>query len=192
MSEQTIGSLTQRLECLERTNRRFKLIGSSVLVAIATLILMGQAKPTKVTKVLEAEEFILRDPSGKIRARLGMGDLGRTDVELIKRGDFEPVALNLFDKNGVARTRLSASDFSALYMAGRDGVDRAWLEVGDSPVLVFRDELRNQRLVFGGFTLWSTVKAGGQYIDLKGSGERRPTSSLVLMSEDGKVLWKAP
>lgn len=137
MSEQTIGSLTQRLECLERANRRFKLIGSSILVAIATVILMGQAKPTKVTKVLETEEFILRDPSGKIRARLGMGDLARTDVELIKRGDFEPVALNLFDNNGVARARLSASDFSALYMAGRDGVDRAWLEVGDSPFWSF-------------------------------------------------------
>ena len=88
--------------------------------------------------------------------------------------------------------RLTASDGSALYMAGRDGVDRAWLEVGDSPVLVFRDEVQNQRVVLGGFTLWSTVKAGGQYIDLRGTGERRPTSSLVLIGEDGKVHWKAP
>ena len=91
--------------------------------------------------------------------------------------------LEVVDETGQRRIELNATNsVPALYLAGRDGVDRAWLEVvGDAPRLVFRDERKRQRLVLGSFSL-----------DLdSGVTEVRPTSSLVLMTEHGK-LWKAP
>ena len=69
MNEPTMNNMVQRLDRLERENRRLKLLGSLVLIGIATLLLMGQAKPNRVAKVIEAEKFILRDSSGSERAR---------------------------------------------------------------------------------------------------------------------------
>jgi hypothetical protein len=93
------------------------------------------------------------------------------------------ISLVVVDETGQCRAELNATNsVPALYLAGQDGVDRAWLEVaGDAPRLVFRDEKKRQRLVLGGFSL---------YLD-SGVTEVRPTSSLVLMTEHGK-LWKAP
>ena len=68
-------------------------------------------------------------------------------------------------------------------MVADSGIDRAWLEVsGNRPVLVFRDDAGRQRLVLGGFSLYLN----------SGVTEVRPTSSLVLIAEDGRILWKAP
>jgi hypothetical protein len=91
--------------------------------------------------------------------------------------------LVVVDEAGERRAELNATkSIPALYLTGRDGVDRVWLEVAvDGPRLVFRDERKRQRLVLGGFNLYPD----------SGPTEVRPTSSLVLMTEDGK-FWKAP
>jgi hypothetical protein len=91
--------------------------------------------------------------------------------------------LLVVDEAGQRRAELAVTNsVPALYLAGRDGVDRAWLEVaGDAPRLVFRDDKKRQRLVLGGFSL---------SLD-SGVTEVRPTSSLVLITEDGKI-WRAP
>ena len=68
MNEPTIDKLVQRLE---RENRRLKRIGSLVLVGIAAVVLMGQATPKKVAKVIKAEKFLLVDKdTGTLSAAL--------------------------------------------------------------------------------------------------------------------------
>jgi len=88
-----MDDLVQRLDRLERENRRFKWVGSMVLVTIAAFLVMGQAKSSNVPKVIEAEKFVLRDKSGKVFAAL------QTEAKN------EP-ALNLYDKNGKVRVTL--------------------------------------------------------------------------------------
>lgn len=62
--------LMRRLDRVERENRFLKVGGFLVLAAIAAIGLMGQAVPNKVAKVIEAEEFAVRDSTGNVRAAL--------------------------------------------------------------------------------------------------------------------------
>ena len=94
MNEPKLDELVVRLDCLERENRRWKRIGALVLVGIAAVVLMGQAKPRKVAQVIEAEKFVVRDKSGKVRAAL---QISAKD---------EP-SLDLYDKNGKNRASLA-------------------------------------------------------------------------------------
>jgi len=70
MSEPTIETLARRLDRVERENRHMKQAGVVALAVIAAVVLMGQATPSKVAKVIEAEKFVVRDKSGKVRAEL--------------------------------------------------------------------------------------------------------------------------
>ena len=56
--------LMERLEKLEKQNRRLKQVGAVALVLAASILLMGQA-PARRT--VEANEFILKDASGNVR-----------------------------------------------------------------------------------------------------------------------------
>jgi len=62
---------------------------------------MGQAKPRKVAQVIEAEKFVVRDKSGKIRAALQTSVKG------------EP-SLDLYDKNGKNRAKLGILEVGGL------------------------------------------------------------------------------
>jgi hypothetical protein len=66
---QGLEQIQDRLLKLERQNRRFKQLGALALIATASLLVMGQASPKKT---VEANEFILRDNSGNVRARLSV------------------------------------------------------------------------------------------------------------------------
>jgi hypothetical protein len=65
--------LRDRLAKLEKQNRRFKQLGVSGLVCVTLLLVMGQAR---AKKTVEANEFILRDGNGDVRARLSMPNEG--------------------------------------------------------------------------------------------------------------------
>jgi len=62
-----IEALKQQLERLERSHHRLKSLCLVVLVAGASLLLMGQARPPRV---IEGEKLILRDSHGNVRAVL--------------------------------------------------------------------------------------------------------------------------
>jgi hypothetical protein len=64
-----LEDIQNRLLRLEKQNRRLKQLGAGVLIASASLIVMGQI-PSK--KAVEANEFILRDDGGKVRVRLAV------------------------------------------------------------------------------------------------------------------------
>ena len=69
MDVSMIPVLMQRLDKLERSNRRLKLSGLVVLVGLVAFGLMGQARPPLQT--VEAQEFVVKDAGGAVRARLG-------------------------------------------------------------------------------------------------------------------------
>jgi hypothetical protein len=95
----SLEDLQDRLLKLEKHNRRPKQLGIAVLIVSASLIVMGQA-PSK--KVVEGNEFILRDGSGNVRARLSM------NVPSGAAPGFPAVVqLILFDERGKKRVVLN-------------------------------------------------------------------------------------
>jgi hypothetical protein len=99
-----LEDIAARLLKLERQNRRFKQLGVAVLIASTSLIAMGQA-PSK--KIIEANEFILRDDSGKVRARLSM-----TVPEGAATGFPSVAQLTLSDEKGKNRVAVSGGTSS--------------------------------------------------------------------------------
>ena len=67
--ESSLEALAKRVAKLEAQNRRLKRAGIAAVIVATAVITMGQA-PAK--KVIEANEFVLRDASGQARARLSM------------------------------------------------------------------------------------------------------------------------
>jgi hypothetical protein len=99
MTEPTLDALTTRLERLERECCRSKRAIRVVLVGALALGLMGQAPSHRMPKSLEAEEFVLRDSRGQVRAVLGTAQSASATM------------LQIFGENGKPRTRLTvASD----------------------------------------------------------------------------------
>ncbi len=98
MAEPTIENVLKRLEHVERENRYLKRIGAVMLIGIAAVAIMGQARPSKVAKVIEAEQFVVRDRDGKVRAILGE-----------------------------TKSKLSGDPQHGLFLYGKDGQSEAYL-----------------------------------------------------------------
>jgi hypothetical protein len=69
MPEQSIElhAIMARLERVEKENRRLKLAGIMFLLVTCAVVVTGQSQ---TNRTLEAERFVLKDQSGKIRAEL--------------------------------------------------------------------------------------------------------------------------
>jgi hypothetical protein len=76
-SNSDFESLAARVEKLERQNRWFKRAALALLLLPATLLVMGQARPTRT---LEAQAFVLTDANGIKRADLTVP----TDVPVLR------------------------------------------------------------------------------------------------------------
>jgi hypothetical protein len=85
-----VASLVDRLDALERENRRWKkaVLLAAILIAVAAIL--GMSPPP--AKTLDLEVLRIVDGHGKARAVLGMGDEGPT--------------LSLFDDKGRLRANL--------------------------------------------------------------------------------------
>ena len=133
----------ERVEILEKQNRRLKQVGAAILVVIISTVAMAQA-PRKRT--VEAEEFVLRDTNGKMRATLAMSPEGpglvlfdsngtaRAMLEAVREGP----RLTLHDANGQSRVGLTAFRVGeALGLSDANGMVRAGLFVTrDGPRLM--------------------------------------------------------
>src|SRR5262245_12167299 len=98
------ADLVQRIERLEWQSRLFKGAATVAALAVIAVVVMGQAAPR--TSTLEAQKFVLKDKTGKIRAVLGEG----TDNEiglLIYDGKQRPRAMIAMDDNDLPIIRVS-------------------------------------------------------------------------------------
>jgi hypothetical protein len=119
-------ALAQRLEKVERQNRRLKMVAAVVLALAVAGLVMGQALPR--ARIVEAEGFVLKDGAGKARAGLVMYNDG-------------PM-LALYDETGNFRAGLDVDKgVSGLRLADETGRPRVALTVlKDGSRLVLRDE----------------------------------------------------
>jgi len=184
MSELT---LQERVESVERHNKRLKVGMLAVLAAVGGLLFVGATEP--VAKVVRAQKFevvdsegnvrvgvttaggsaglYVKDKDGKLRLRMGAG-MGLTDAG-------QP-SLSMRDKDGNLRVALSVEDDGRpmLGLSNKDGRPRVllWVDEDGSPGLVLSD--KDEKFV-AMLRVFDDV------------GPR-----LVLSDKDGKVIWKAP
>jgi hypothetical protein len=95
MNGPTSQSLSERLDRLERHNHYLKLAGALMVIGLVAGALTGPAVGS--SPVVEAEKFILKDRSGRVRAAFGLG------------GDGSPV-LAFNDEDGMTRLVLGILD----------------------------------------------------------------------------------
>jgi len=126
-------SVLERLETLEKQNRRLKRAGLVVMVLAGATLLIGQAKPQVQWKV-EAERFVLMDANGKLRAELGMAGHGPH--------------LAFYDAEGTRRAVLGiAQKGPGLFFLDTTQKRRVAMGVVEKgPVLLFFDE--NRKTIF--------------------------------------------
>jgi hypothetical protein len=118
MMEHTLETVTRRLERLEGENRRLKGLTLMLLLAFAAVGLMGQTAPHRPLRALEAEEFLLRDSRGQIRASLGTTQNPSATV------------LEMYNENGKPRTRLIVAGDGASSLEVMDSSDRIRVLLG--------------------------------------------------------------
>jgi len=64
-----LADLLSRLERVEKENRRVKQITITGLLLLCSVFVMGQSRPSRT---IEAEKFVVKDSSGKVRGEFGI------------------------------------------------------------------------------------------------------------------------
>jgi hypothetical protein len=185
--------LEERLSRLERENRRWKwLAAAGPALALAGLLgqslpsagAIGQdppaARPAPTSSVVEAERFVLRDPSGAPRATLAMGK------------DGAPI-FRFLDRDGATRAVLAPSQ---LALSGQEPGSAVKLLVTRDSLPALRLEKDGRLRAVLGMAGDGTLALGfygddGQgraLLDLGANG----APGLTLFDPRGKVTWSAP
>jgi hypothetical protein len=183
-----LSVLLRRLDALERNNRRLKALAAGVGLAIAAAALMGQARPAPV--IVEAQEFVVKDPSGTVRARLGASASG--------------ASLQLNHDSGRASLVASANKAQGTHLALADaaGKIKGLVVLNQEAVGVYLSPVdatgspRAPRAVFevhnggqGGFAVYDR---NGHARALVGAIADDGASVAVIQDKDGAISWKAP
>jgi hypothetical protein len=206
------GAIEERLEKLERQNRRMKLAGLGAMVIAGAFVLMGQASGPRTPPEVRAKSFVLVDANGETRARLYMSASGKgPELDLLdakgnERLTLDGPGLTLYDVNGKLRAVLAAgsngtalqlddangkvrahlgvlSDEPGLDLNGADGKSSAWLlALSDGPILDLNDA--------SGFE--TDIGVTGLVTPATGETHKTSAASIVLFGKDRKVLWSAP
>ena len=222
----TLDNLVKRMERLEQQNHRLKMIGAGVLAWIVAVVVMGQSSCNmsqvgsgKVAKVIEAEQFILKDRNGRKRAALQMDKPG--GIEFAS-------GLFLYDEEGKERAHLIVDFHGQSYLVfynnngehiadlfggwSQDGSDVPSLRlsngkqhtelhsdwfgiIGAGGAASMRADENNDgvSLRLNGKDGYSAVLGSTQLSNTRtGTIEKRPESSLVFFNKDDKVIWQAP
>ena len=179
MTPQTsdMQSVLERLDKLERQNRRVKQLALAALLPIGAVLLMGQCTPRGRT--VEAEKFIVRDPRGRLQAEFASTEYGP--------------ALSLYDKSGKARVGLDAAAAPGLKLYDPSGWPQAELTTQPEGAFLSLSGTDGHSSVLGCLGLVTPTPSNP--LGLAWPKEKAApctASSLIMFGKDGKVIWRAP
>jgi hypothetical protein len=164
MGDSSWQALARRVDCLERENRWWKRLASMTLVLPGIIVLLGVAAGKKANSPTElrGQRIVLVDKAEQARAELTM------------LPDNRP-GLMLTDDAGKPRLLLALSKYG-------------------EPMLSFADAGGTRRIILSldlyGTLLRFTDDAGNPRAALVVPSEGEP--ELELLSQDDKLLWRAP
>jgi hypothetical protein len=124
--DQSTGALIERLSRLEsqqakllRSNKHLRMMTGAMLLLCGALFTMAQT--STVTDTVEAQQFLLRDGTGKLRGSMGVLSDGA-------------VGLNFSDPNGRTRITvdLASNGTPGVDLYDQDGKVRATMALGDA------------------------------------------------------------
>ncbi len=178
-------SLVARIERLEKQNRFFKGGGLAVLLSVAALVLMGQARPNRT---VEAEKFTLRDSRGQVRATLGIESEDRP-------------TLSLYDAKGWPLVSLAGEEYPFLVLSRAGSKEEVMLLATKDlyGLAIYGEPKGAKRGTRIGLAVVKGVPALSLYdenANERASIQTEPSGpSLKLTDKDGKAgfgLWVAP
>ncbi|MHB8485453.1 MAG: hypothetical protein ACYDCM_06965 [Candidatus Acidiferrales bacterium] len=197
-----LRSLCDRVERLEKQNRRMRLFCA---LFVLTPVLVIAACQSRLASTVEAQKFILRDKSGKVRVDI------ETSYDFGQKGN--PV-IHLFDENGKELTTIGAGVLnisgkgeSAVLLDDRLQFDsdpvgtEARLDAsGDSPTIMLIGKGGEVILDSSNPSVAVTQEdkfqavLGSTHLVTADTGRKETTSaaSLVMSGKNGKILWRAP
>jgi hypothetical protein len=192
--DSTVQALTERIAKLEVQNRRFRKAAIAALVVASALAVMGQA-PTR--RVLEANEFVLKDASGTMRARLSMEMTDRPTLTFYRDKTHSSASLAGGDEPFLVLNRAGTNELVQL------GANRTFYGLG-----LYEQEIRAGLSVQNGnpgIELYDEAgkpqvsieadKKNGEFITLGGTPGKQSAMfsnvGAVLFGKDKEVLWSA-
>ena len=209
-------SLTDRVNALERENRRLKGGGALLLAVVVALSAMGagaveslNAQKLTVTDTtgsitISGSDIIMKNPNGTERLFLGLsekdhpvmnfyGPEGKTRVTLI--GSDLPFLSLLDAKQERAYMGLTTDNHPALRLYGSDGTERAFFGVStqnDPNLLLYgtngklRAALTATDLPY--FTMYDALNTAGINVQVSDSN----IAKMWLEDTSGSTTWRAP
>jgi len=160
MDERRPGVLSERLARLEREDRRLWRTGAIAPLGVAALVLMGQAPPGNVAKLVEAERFVLQESSERVRAVLhtqadGSPPLdfrdgaGNPRARLGLSGDVAAFSLTDAKGKGGSTLQTHVNGRPSFTLTDANGTRRTalFLSAGGSPTPALSDRRRASRVV---------------------------------------------
>jgi hypothetical protein len=186
-----LKSILERVEMLKRQNRKLKRIGAAIAIAASMFLLMGQAQSNRK---VDANEFVLRDGAGKVRARLYM--------------DHGGPSLSLYDASDVEREKLTQTEGAAGLILYNNPPERFGgaeiLLTADGPTLLLNSTKYKGLVALStsphgpaldisdseGYK--TTVGVSDTYLPQTGDNHKTSAAAITLFGKDGKVIWTAP
>jgi hypothetical protein len=165
MHDTSHDAVIERLTCLERTCRRWQVLGSFAFALLALVALLGavERRDGEEVEELRARAFVLLDRDGKPRMDLRVAGNDSTHLVLLDREGQPQLSLNILPQGG-----------ADLVIRDRQGQPRAALSVvaDGRPGLSFYDAPGPTRVSLGVFP----------------DGQTR----LVLNDQGGHLRWATP
>jgi hypothetical protein len=183
-----LRDVVERLNKLEERHRRLQRGLIAALIAVSTVILMGQAAPSPGT--VEAQKFVLKDASGKVRGWMGI--IGNGSELALGNVNAQPmISLEVSTDSGDLHfygSRRSGMNLGvnsgepSISIVDSEGQGGAGITFGkNGPSLKLEDG--------NGF---STVVGTSQIEDPDRPAQQTSAASVVLFGKDKKVIWRAP
>ena len=219
-SPEELKILRDRVDQLERSQRRFRQCGVFLFLGVGVVFLMGQAVPGNVPEVIEAQRFVVKDANGRNLAALGTDRDGApllvlTNLDGALGATLEVTAhrrptLTLYDRDDHSRAALSVDGEGSpsLSLSDKTGTPRVGLAVATqgSGGLVLYGDKNTARASFGLGTSWSPylvlMDDGGNIRTALGHADALPPAltktfrvadySMMVLNEKGGMVWSAP
>ena len=203
-------SMESRIAQLEKQNQMFKRSAIGILLPIACLALMGQAKkrPAKpappapaaaaapeTPKSISAESFILKDSNGKVRAELSLDGSGPS-LKLRNQAGVALVTLALNDgaPGGPLLLMSDAQHHGSMTLSVLEGNGSQVSLIGERPDVQLRLGVTpdGTSLELSDKDGFATSIGNGNEVGKNGKVKKTTAASVVLYGKDRKVLWSQP
>jgi hypothetical protein len=175
----TVQALAERVARLEAQNRRFRKAAIAALIAVSAVAVMGQSRSSRV---LEANEFVLKDDTGTVRARLSMEATNRPTLSFYGQKNHIPVSLAGGDEPFLVLSRARTNELVQL------GANRSFYGLG-----LYEKEIRAGLSVQNGnpgIELYD--EAGKPQVSIEADKNNREFITLGgTAGKESAMLWNA-